>query len=81
MVYTALHFSFVWMSEKQYKVFLESISSVDKEMGSMPGSSGMNNGKNFKYNVYSLVLIGIQLQGIVGLTGLQWVVSLMTGIQ
>lgn len=70
------------MSGKQCKVFLESISSVEKEMGSMPGSCGMNNGiKNFKYNVYSLVLTGIQLQGIVGLTGLQWVVSLMTGIQ
>lgn len=53
------------MSGKQCKVFLESISSVEKEMGSMPGSCGMNNGiKNFKNNVYSLVLIGIQLQGI-----------------
>ena len=37
--------------------------------------------KDFKCKVQSLVLIGIQIQGIVGLSGLQWVASYMKGIQ
>lgn len=78
----ALHFSLMWVSGKQCEVLLESIRRVRKEIGSMPGWGGMNRGiKDFKYNFYPLVWIGIQLQGIVELTGLRWVVSPMTGIQ
>lgn len=63
-------------------MLLESIWRVEKETRSMPGWGGVNNGiKDFKYNFYSPVLIGIQQQGMTGLTGLQCVGSHMTGIQ
>lgn len=66
----APYFSLVQIPGKQSKVLSESIRRVGEEMRSLPGWGGINNGiRDFRYNLYAPVLLGIQLQGLQGCSG------------
>lgn len=61
----APYFLLVQIPGKQSKVLSESIRRVGEETRSLPGWGGINNGiRDFRYNLYAPVLLGIQLQGL-----------------